>query len=154
MSETMRSWMLYTFSCAALCRTSIGTRVQVGAWPMRSAPYGSPTNTASAASRTAGCDAHQQKWPACDVVHWSIDDADQLVWVYTACGMVRIARSDVDAWMGDATMSVTAALFDVSDGARTNTYPSPVHGVSRSSDGKTYPSVHIEQVCASSSRTG
>jgi len=72
----------------------------------------------------------------CDAVHWSMNDADPFVWVYTACGMVRIARSEIDAWIGDPARPVTATLFDVSDGARTHTYPSPVHGVIRASDGK------------------
>ena len=38
----------------------------------------------------------------CDGVHWVIEDDDHSVWMYTACGLVRIARSELDAWATDA----------------------------------------------------
>ena len=28
----------------------------------------------------------------CDTVHWVMEDDDHSVWLYTACGLVRIAR--------------------------------------------------------------
>ena len=34
----------------------------------------------------------------CDTVHWAIEDNDHSFWLYTACGLVRIARSELDAW--------------------------------------------------------
>jgi ligand-binding sensor domain-containing protein len=41
----------------------------------------------------------------CDVVHWTVEDADRAWWLYTACGLVRLTRSEVDAW----TAAVDAA---------------------------------------------
>ena len=105
----------------------------------------------------------------CDAVHWTVDDADHFVWIYTACGLVRIARSELDAWVDDPSRSVPATLFDVSDGVRTHSYPPAVHGVTKASDGRIWyvafdgvsvidpqhfpfntvpPPVHIEQVTA------
>jgi signal transduction histidine kinase len=98
-----------------------------------------------------------------------MDDADHFVWVYTACGLVRIARPELDAWVDDPARSVQATLFDVSDGARTHSYASSVCGVTKASDGRIWyvasdgvsvidprhfpfnklpPPVHIEQVMA------
>ena len=105
----------------------------------------------------------------CDNVHWTVDDADHFVWVYTACGLVRIARIELDAWVDDPSRSVPVTLFDVSDGVRTHSNPSAVQGVSKASDGRIWyvafdgvsvidpqrfpfnklpPPVHIEQVTA------
>ena len=72
----------------------------------------------------------------CDNVHWTEDDADHFVWVYTACGLVRIARTELDAWVADPSRSVRTTLFDISDGVRTHSYPSAVHGVTKASDGR------------------
>ncbi len=38
----------------------------------------------------------------CDTIHWTIEDDDRSLWLYTACGLVRIARSELDAWVADA----------------------------------------------------
>jgi signal transduction histidine kinase/streptogramin lyase len=105
----------------------------------------------------------------CDKVYWTVDDADHFVWVYTACGLVRIARTEMDAWVNDPSRSVSATLFDVSDGVRTQSNPSAVQGVSKASDGRIWyvaldgvsvidpqhfpfnklpPPVHIEQITA------
>ena len=35
----------------------------------------------------------------CDAVHWVIEDDDRSLWLYMACGLVRIARSELDAWV-------------------------------------------------------
>ena len=35
----------------------------------------------------------------CDTVHWVMEDDDHSFWLYTACGLVRIARPDLDAWV-------------------------------------------------------
>jgi signal transduction histidine kinase/ligand-binding sensor domain-containing protein len=72
----------------------------------------------------------------CDKVHWSVDDADHFVWVYTACGLVRIARTELDAWVDDPSRSVAATLFDVSDGVRIQSNLSAVQSVSKASDGR------------------
>ena len=72
----------------------------------------------------------------CDKVHWTVDDADHFVWVYTACGLVRIARTELDAWVDDPSRSVPATLFGVSEGVRIQSNPSAVQGVSKASDGR------------------
>ncbi len=72
----------------------------------------------------------------CDKVHWTVDDADHFVWVYTACGLVRIARTEMDAWVNDPSRTVLSTRFDVSDGVRPQSNPSAVHGVSKASDGR------------------
>jgi ligand-binding sensor domain-containing protein len=33
----------------------------------------------------------------CDTVHWSLEDADGTFWLYMSCGLIRIARSELDA---------------------------------------------------------
>ena len=62
----------------------------------------------------------------CDTVHWSMEDDDQALWLYTACGLVRIARSEVDTWAAavekdkHTTVAVQFTVFDSSDGVRSN----------------------------------
>jgi signal transduction histidine kinase len=54
----------------------------------------------------------------CDTIHWSIEDDDRSLWLYTACGLVRITRTELDAWIADPKRSVEAAVWDASDGVR------------------------------------
>jgi signal transduction histidine kinase/ligand-binding sensor domain-containing protein len=59
----------------------------------------------------------------CDSVDWMIDDDAGAVWIDTACGMARIARSELDSWasavdQGGRGLKVNAAVFDDSDGVR------------------------------------
>jgi len=105
----------------------------------------------------------------CDTVQWSMDDTDHFIWVYTACGLVRIPRAEMDAWVDDPSKSVQATLLDVSEGVRTHSYVSVVQDVTKASDGRIWyvaydgvsvidpphipfnkipPPVHIEQVTA------
>ena len=105
----------------------------------------------------------------CDTVHWTMDDTDHFVWVFTACGLVRIPRPELDAWVDDPSKLVQATLFDVSDGVRTHSYVSAVQDVTKASDGRIWyvaydgvsvidprrlaynplpPPVHIEQITA------
>ena len=48
----------------------------------------------------------------CDYVHWMREDDDHSVWLYMSCGVVRIPRSELDAWAADQKRSVQAAMFD------------------------------------------
>jgi signal transduction histidine kinase/ligand-binding sensor domain-containing protein len=103
----------------------------------------------------------------CDAVHWSMDDTDDFVWAYTACGLVRIPQPELDAWVDDPSKVVQARLFDVSDGVRTHSYVSAVQDVTKASDGRIWyvaydgvsvidprhvpfnkipPPVHVEQI--------
>src|SRR4029453_6999742 len=53
-------------------------------------------------------------------------DDDRALWLYTACGLLRIARSEVDTWAAavekdtHTTVAVQLTVFDSSDGVRTN----------------------------------
>ncbi len=59
----------------------------------------------------------------CDAVHASIEDDDGATWVYTACGLVRIARADLDAWSaaadrGKAPSTIPMFVLGDADGVR------------------------------------
>lgn len=60
----------------------------------------------------------------CDTVHWSMEDDAHSFWLYTACGLVSIARPELDAWAAaveqdkDAKRVIQATVFDSSDGVR------------------------------------
>jgi signal transduction histidine kinase/ligand-binding sensor domain-containing protein len=112
----------------------------------------------------------------CDPVHWVIQDDDLSFWLYTPCGLVRIARSEMDAWTAavdkdkDTKRTVRFAVFDTSDGVRSlATAGGYSPQVAKSSDGKLWflpddgvsvvdprhlafnklpPRVHIEQITA------
>jgi len=106
----------------------------------------------------------------CDSVHWSMDDADHAVWLYMPCGLVRIDRSELDAWAAEPTRIVKTSIFDASDGVRVRSKALLVSPpVTRTPDGKIWfvsgdgvsvvdpvhlpvnklpPPVHIEQVTA------
>lgn len=108
----------------------------------------------------------------CDDAQWVMEDDDHSVWVYMACGLVRIARSELEAWAvaanEDSTRRVRVTIFDSSDGVRSHvgtTGNSP--SVAKSVDGKLWflpwdgvsvveprrlpfnrlaPPVHVEQI--------
>jgi signal transduction histidine kinase len=107
----------------------------------------------------------------CDAVSWSMEDDDHSVWLYTRCGLVRLARSDLDEWVKDPARTIHPTLFDVSDGVmKVGTY-SGYFGpsVAKGPDGKIWfahddgvtridprhlpsnplpPPVHVEQITA------
>jgi len=77
----------------------------------------------------------------CDDADWVMEDDDHSFWVYMACGLVRIARSELDAWAvsatNDPTRRVQVTVFDSPDGVRSHTGTtgnSP--SVAKSTDGK------------------
>jgi len=106
----------------------------------------------------------------CDEVHWSMEDEDHAVWLYMPCGLVRIARSELDGWINDPKHVLKTTVFDNSDGVRTVS----VHGesgprVTKSPDGRIWfvpgdgvsvidphhlsfnrlpPPLHVEQIIA------
>jgi signal transduction histidine kinase/ligand-binding sensor domain-containing protein len=106
----------------------------------------------------------------CDAVHWAIDDDNESFWLYTPCGLVRIARSELDAWVNDSKKVVRTTVFDGADGVRSvGRYGGYGPHVTKSADGKIWflpgdgvsvidprnfpvnklpPPVHIEQVIA------
>ena len=56
----------------------------------------------------------------CDTVHAVIEDDDHSFWLSTACGIVRIGRSELEAWAAHPNRTVRATVFDESDGARSH----------------------------------
>ena len=56
----------------------------------------------------------------CDTVHWVMEDDDHSFWLYMACGLVRIARPELDAWVADPKRTIQATVFDSSDGVRSH----------------------------------
>jgi len=112
----------------------------------------------------------------CDAVHWVIQDNDHSSWLYMPCGLVRIGRSEVDAWAvaadkdKDTKRTIEATGVDSSDGVRSRAFPGGfTPQVTRSPDGKLWfatddgvsvvdprhvafnklpPPVHIEQITA------
>jgi signal transduction histidine kinase/ligand-binding sensor domain-containing protein len=112
----------------------------------------------------------------CNKVHWSIEDDLHSVWLYTACGLLRIPRSELDASVSEiekdrnAPVRIQPAIFDNADGlrSRANAGGFSPH-VSESADGRLWffpldglssvdparlaldsspPPVHIEQLRA------
>jgi signal transduction histidine kinase len=59
----------------------------------------------------------------CDAVHWTIQDDAQSVWLGMPCGLVRVARAELDAWVASdksagSKQTIPTTIFDGSDGAR------------------------------------
>ena len=56
----------------------------------------------------------------CDGVHWTVEDNDHSLWLYMQCGLVRIARPDVEGWIialdKDNKRSIAFEVFDGFDG--------------------------------------
>ncbi|MGP0020185.1 MAG: two-component regulator propeller domain-containing protein [Candidatus Sulfotelmatobacter sp.] len=107
----------------------------------------------------------------CDAIYWSIEDDDRSFWLYTACGLVRVTRSELDAWIADPTHRIETTVWDAADGVRVVAVPPASFGppVAKSTDGRLWfhsgegievvdprhvafnklpPPVHIEQIVA------
>jgi PAS domain S-box-containing protein len=106
----------------------------------------------------------------CDKVAASIEDDEQAMWLYLACGFVRIRRSELDAWISDPSHVLRVTGFDASDGVRSHVMRGGFQPLmTRSADGKIWflpwdgvsvidplhlplnnfpPPVHIEHVIA------
>jgi signal transduction histidine kinase/ligand-binding sensor domain-containing protein len=58
----------------------------------------------------------------CDRIHWTIEDNFHYVWIYTACGLVRISRSELDTCAAaierdkNAPVRIHPKVLDSSDG--------------------------------------
>jgi ligand-binding sensor domain-containing protein len=74
----------------------------------------------------------------CDTIHWTMEDNDRSLWLYTACGLVRIARSELDAWIANPRRTVQTTIWDAADAVRLRSSAASTFGprVTRSSDGK------------------
>jgi signal transduction histidine kinase/ligand-binding sensor domain-containing protein len=74
----------------------------------------------------------------CTGIHWSIEDNDGAFWLYTACGLLRIARSELNAWIADPNRRIQMTVWDAVDGVRIRSGPATGSGpwVAKSPDGK------------------
>jgi signal transduction histidine kinase/ligand-binding sensor domain-containing protein len=107
----------------------------------------------------------------CDAVHWAMEDDDRAFWLDMACGLVRIARPEMDAWAVDPKRTIQTTVFDSSDGVRNHAsgYSGYSPRLAKAADGKLWfvagdgvsvidphhipvnklpPPVHIEQITA------
>jgi signal transduction histidine kinase/ligand-binding sensor domain-containing protein len=112
----------------------------------------------------------------CDAVHWVIEDNDRSLWMYMNCGLVQIARPELDAWAAavdkaqDTSLPIKVTVFNSSDGVRSLSEPSHYNPqVAKTPDGKLWflpldgvsvidphhipfnnvpPPVHIERILA------
>ncbi len=106
----------------------------------------------------------------CNTVHWMMEGDAHWIWLYTACGLVRMAQSELDAWVFNPKSTIHPTVFDSVDGVRSLQFHygrSPI--VAKDADGKLWflpfvdvsvldphhlqenklpPPVHIEQITA------
>jgi signal transduction histidine kinase len=86
----------------------------------------------------------------CDTVHWTIEDDDRSLWLYTGCGLVRIARTELDGWIADPKRRIKTAIWDAADGLSLHVISPAYYGppVAKSTDGKLWfvPGVGIQVV--------
>jgi len=52
----------------------------------------------------------------CDLIHWSTLDGHGAMWMSSSCGVMRISRDDLAAWIADPNRRVTPKLFTAADG--------------------------------------
>jgi len=106
----------------------------------------------------------------CDAVHWLVEDDARAFWLGMSCGLVRVSRPELDAWIANPSHTVRTDVFDVSDGfASTAVTIQYAPQATKSSDGRIWfvsrdglgvidpphlrlnrlaPPVHVEQVVA------
>ena len=74
----------------------------------------------------------------CDIVLWTMEGDEHSLWLYTACGLVRIARTELDAWIADPKRTIEMTVFDAADGVRLRSTAASGYGprVAKSPDGK------------------
>ncbi len=112
----------------------------------------------------------------CDTVHWSIEDDNGSLWVYTSCGLIQISKGEFDAWANASEQSkeekrtIKFKILDSADGVRIlsgTSHYSPQ--VAKTKDGKLWflpmdgvsivdprrlafnsvpPPIHVEQITA------
>ena len=74
----------------------------------------------------------------CNTIHWSIEDDVRSLWMWTGCGLVRIARIELEAWIADPKHRIETTVLDATDGVRLRSVPASGFrpAVAKSSDGK------------------
>ena len=74
----------------------------------------------------------------CNTIHWSIEDDHRSLWMYTACGLVRVERDELDAWIANPARKVRTKRWDAADGVALRAV-SPAYfnpPVAKAADGK------------------
>ena len=79
----------------------------------------------------------------CDAVQWEMEDDLQSVWLNLPCGLVQVARPDLEAWAADPRHAVKATVFDHADGVKLGATPGffTPHAA-KSADGRLWFAVH------------
>ena len=74
----------------------------------------------------------------CDTIHGTVHDDRRSLWVHAGCGVFRITRPELDAWIAQPAHRVQTRLWDAADGAKLRALaPSSYEPLlSRSTDGK------------------
>jgi ligand-binding sensor domain-containing protein/signal transduction histidine kinase len=73
----------------------------------------------------------------CNAVHWIIEDDVSYYWLYTRCGLLRIARTELDAWTAEPKGIVQPMVFEGADGIQLIAFPSAARpAVTKAPDGK------------------
>ena len=73
----------------------------------------------------------------CDQVHWVVEDGDRSFWVYMACGIAHITRSELEKWLNDSTRRIQMTVLDGTDGVTSRLFMGgPAPRVAKSTDGK------------------
>ena len=106
----------------------------------------------------------------CNAIHWSIEDDDHALWLNTVCGLVRITRSELEAWIANANRRIETRVWNAPDGVRLSSNAPSTYSprVAKSTDGRLWfvagivqvvdphhlamnklaPPVHVEQIIA------
>ena len=74
----------------------------------------------------------------CETIHWSTLDQGGALWMYTSCGLVRVDRGDLAAWIADPAHRVSPVSWGVTDGVPLMVTPQAYFNppVARQPDGK------------------
>jgi signal transduction histidine kinase len=104
----------------------------------------------------------------CDVVYSLISDGKATLWLYAACGVIAVPKTELQRWWESPSATVKSRLFDVFDGARPMSTPFKPNA-SQSPDGRLWfanqnevqmidpahldsnpilPPVHVEEIIA------
>jgi len=74
----------------------------------------------------------------CDTIHSTIEDDEGSLWLYTACGLVRVTRNELDTWIADPTRRIETMIWDAAEGVKLHAFMPDYFGppAAKSSDGK------------------
>jgi len=74
----------------------------------------------------------------CELIHSSMQDDAGALWMYTSCGLLRVAPDELAAWVADPSRRVRPALWGAADGVPINATPSSQYNppVAKDAQGK------------------